>query len=364
MIKVLHIIWSTNMGGIERLVLNLWNAQLQNPDLQPALYAGQSNGTLWKEFQQTGTIYSGPFNSGHDLQPRKIKEVTQLFKQFDILHFHSFHPATAYAAVRSGRKIIYTEHGNFGFGRKETLTDRITRNLLGKFLRKHVNFITYNSSFSKTTAEARYNTEMKVNTVVYNGITISNPPQPNIDNDIADFIEGHTALACIARLTDVKRIDRLIEAIRLCEKKTSIRLVLFGTGPLENSLKSAVEKAGLNAAILFAGHRNDIHRFYPAFHAFILPSANEAFGLVVMEAYAAGRTTLVFKDGGGATELVQQCEPDMIAGNPTHLALLIDQLTISKELNNPTNTEYRKQFAASFSIGNMQEQLYKIYQRA
>lgn len=364
MIKVLHIIWSTNMGGIERLVLNLWNAQLQNPELQPALYAGQSYGTLWKEFQQTGTTHSGPFKSGHDLQPRKIKEVTQLFKQFDILHFHSFHPATAYAAVRSGRKIIYTEHGNFGFGRKETLTDKINRSLLGKFLRNYVNFITYNSSFSQITAESRYNTESKANAIVYNGITTTANQHTSIDSDIAAFIEGHTALACIARHTDVKRIDRLIETIRLCEKKTSIRLVLFGTGPLENELKSATQKAGLNSTIMFAGHRNDIQRFYPAFHAFILPSANEAFGLVVMEAYAAGRTTLVFKDGGGATELVQQCEPDMIASDPTHLALLIDQLTISKELNNSTNTEYRKKFAASFNITNMQEQLFKIYQRA
>jgi glycosyltransferase involved in cell wall biosynthesis len=363
MIKVLHIIWSTNMGGIERLVLNLWKAQLQNPQLQPALYAGQPNGTLWKEFRQSGITYSGPFSSGHDLQPQKINEVTQLFKQFDVLHFHSFHPATAYAAVRSGKKIIYTEHGNFGFGRKLTLTDKINRSLLGKFLRNYVNFITYNSSFSKTTAEARYNTATKTNAVVYNGITIAANQQKSIDSDIASFIEGHTSLACIARLTDVKRIDRLIDAIQQCEKKSRIRLVLFGTGPLDNSLKSAVEKAGLNSSILFAGHRNDIQRYYPAFDAFILPSANEAFGLVVMEAYAAGRTTLVFKDGGGAAELVSQCEADMIAANPTHLALLIDQLIDSTQLNNSNSEEHRKQFAAKFSISNLQEQLFNIYQQ-
>jgi glycosyltransferase involved in cell wall biosynthesis len=114
---------------------------------------------------------------------------------------------------------------------------------------------------------------------------------------------------------------------------------------------------------MFAGHRNDIQRYYPAFDAFILPSANEAFGLVVMEAYAAGRTTLVFKDGGGAAELVSQCESDMIAGNPTHLALLIDQLIDSTQLNNSNSEEHRKQFAAKFSISNLQEQLFNIYQQ-
>jgi glycosyltransferase involved in cell wall biosynthesis len=364
MIKVLHIIWSTNMGGIERLVLSLWQEQLRNTALQPALYAGQSNGTLWKEFQQTGTTYSGPFSSGNDFSPRKIKDVTQIFREYDILHFHSFHPATAYAAIKSGKKIIYTEHGNFGFGRKTNLTDQINRRLLGYFLRKHISFITYNSRFSKTIAETRYNTGTKSNAVVYNGINTTETAQGNIDSDIAAFIQGHTAIACIARLTDVKRIDRLIEAIQQSQKKTMLRLVLFGTGPLEQALKSAVAAGGLNEIILFAGHRTEIHRFYPAFHAFVLPSANEAFGLVVMEAYSAGRTTLVFKDGGGAAELVQQCEPDMIATDTRHLTQLIDHLTESITLNSTTNVQHRKQFAATFSIGRMQQQLLNIYQRA
>lgn len=98
-----------------------------------------------------------------DFSPTKIRKVIRVFAGYDILHFHSFHPATAYAAVKSRKKILYTEHGNFGFGRKQTLNDKVTRRLLRVFLNNNCDYITFNSGFSQETAITRYGLSGKTN---------------------------------------------------------------------------------------------------------------------------------------------------------------------------------------------------------
>lgn len=55
--RVLHIIWSTNTGGIERLVIQLWKEQQKDATLAADVYAGQPGGTLWQEFKQTGHVH-------------------------------------------------------------------------------------------------------------------------------------------------------------------------------------------------------------------------------------------------------------------------------------------------------------------
>ena len=44
--KVLHIIWSSNIGGIESVVLNLVIAQQTNGQIKPTLFAAKSDGPL------------------------------------------------------------------------------------------------------------------------------------------------------------------------------------------------------------------------------------------------------------------------------------------------------------------------------
>jgi UDP-glucose:(heptosyl)LPS alpha-1,3-glucosyltransferase len=52
--------------------------------------------------------------------------------------------------------------------------------------------------------------------------------------------------------------------------------------------------------VIFAGRREDVERYYGAADLLALPSLQEAFGNVVLEALAAGLPVLVSKDVGAA----------------------------------------------------------------
>ncbi len=46
MLKVIHVVWSSGIGGIESLVLNLCMEQKNNSQLQVALFTAKSGGLL------------------------------------------------------------------------------------------------------------------------------------------------------------------------------------------------------------------------------------------------------------------------------------------------------------------------------
>lgn len=357
-LKVLHIIWSTNTGGIERLVMQLWKSQLMDANLDVSVYAGQPGGNLWNEFERTGPVIRGLFKKGTDSSIAKVQKTKEIFKQFDILHFHSFHPATALAAILSGKPIVYTEHGNFGFGRTPSINEKITRRLLKYFLNAHCSYITFNSDFSKSTSLLRYGLKAKRSKVIYNGIPDYSTTAPP-DSDINEFINGYFTIGFIGRLAEVKRIDRLIEMARILKSKTDFRLVIIGEGPLRSALEKKAIEAGLGAAILFAGERKDVRRFYPQFDAFALTSSNEAFGLVVAEALYAGTPCYVFSDAGGPVELISHLEPGNICSSTEDMAEKIYRLSLHKSTD--TEKENRKSTAKLFSLQRMEESFKQLY---
>jgi len=104
-------------------------------------------------------------------------------------------------------------------------------------------------------------------------------------------------VACIGRLDSYKRIDWVIDAI--ASVPTS-RLFVIGTGPKLESLLAKTDKLGLLASgrVVFLGRldeRSKIHTISES-HLLVLASdsCNEAFGIVQLEAMAAGRLAVSF----------------------------------------------------------------------
>lgn len=65
------------------------------------------------------------------------------------------------------------------------------------------------------------------------------------------------------------------------------RLVIFGDGPLDSTLRSETSRLGLDRVVLFAGWRTDLGVLLPGCDVFCLPSLWETFGYVLLEAMAA-----------------------------------------------------------------------------
>lgn len=110
-------------------------------------------------------------------------------------------------------------------------------------------------------------------------------------------------LLCVARLYRRKNVNRLItDAWPLVLKKIpEARLLVAGDGLEYNRLRALVRERGLTASVEMLGHippGPSLAPLYRAADVFCLPSLQENFGIVLLEAMAAGLPIAAFNAGG------------------------------------------------------------------
>ena len=89
------------------------------------------------------------------------------------------------------------------------------------------------------------------------------------------------------------------------EKNPDSKLLLVGSGPLEDEIKKRVEKLGLKDSVLFLGQRDDINKLYSVMDVFCLPSLYEGLPVVGVEAQAAGLPT-IFSNGVSSEAIISK----------------------------------------------------------
>lgn len=136
-----------------------------------------------------------------------------------------------------------------------------------------------------------------------------------------DFVFGH-----IARLVKEKDQANLIKAFyQISEKCPRAKLIIIGTGKLDDKLKQQVDALNLSDKIIFCGFIPDAFQLMKAFDVFVLPSVEEAFGRVLLEAMVAYVPILASRIHG-IPEVVGDSGFMFEAGNVNQLAKLMQQL--------------------------------------
>lgn len=317
--KVLHLLHGYGFGGIGTIVYSLVRAQSGAPDVEPAVLYGRLSDTILEEHSETGAgLHHVKLGGGYDISPVAAYRITKIFKQVDVLHFHFFHPMYMICAMLSGTPTVYTFHGNFGLNRKTTIKDHIKRIFLKYFVRLFVDFVTYNSNFTRTQAENMYSISNTDTAVVYNGLNIdriSGDPS-NLPDDIQANYHGKYVVGACGRLVQTKRIDRLIDAFaKFQEDKPDAALLIVGDGILREPLQAQITALGLADHAHIAGFQSNVFDYEAIFDVWVVPSCGEAFGLVALEALAMGKPAIVCDDGGGLVEIIDGCTPADIASS-------------------------------------------------
>lgn len=95
----------------------------------------------------------------------------------------------------------------------------------------------------------------------------------------------------VGRLVEHKRVDMLISAFsKLGHQFPDVRLKIIGTGHLAEQLKEYGDRLGLREKIEFAGQVDEVEleKAYKESSVFVLPSKQEGFGIVILEAMSYG----------------------------------------------------------------------------
>ncbi|MBU1330277.1 MAG: glycosyltransferase [Gammaproteobacteria bacterium] len=111
-------------------------------------------------------------------------------------------------------------------------------------------------------------------------------------------------------------------------------LAIMGQGRLEAELRQLAQRLGVDESVRFLGQVAGGRRYFKAFDVFALTSDHEPFGMVLLEAMAAG-VPVICSDCGGGREVVDGVGQVFPFGMHTSLAGLISQsaATSSAELS-------------------------------
>jgi len=172
-------------------------------------------------------------------------------------------------------------------------------------------------------------------------------------------------LLFVGRLRYYKGLDTLIRAL----PEIPARLAVVGVGPMEAEWKALAEANGVSDRIAWLGEAPDadLPALYHLADLFILPASHssEAFGLVQVEAMAAG-VPVVCTELGTGTSYVNQ---DGVTGrvvpprDPAALAAVISELLADPAKRAAMSTAARARVEAEFEQSVMVERVLTTYQK-
>lgn len=164
----------------------------------------------------------------------------------------------------------------------------------------------------------------------------------------------------IGRLIGDKAVDVFLEALA---KVRDARALIVGAGPEERALKEQSLRLGMSDRVQFLGARSDVPALLHTADALVLPSYREGFGLVAIEARAAG-LPVILSDFPASTEVIEDGIQGIIVPRGDVDALAEALRSLSEDVN-----RYRRLAIAApkglerFSIERHIDELIAVAQR-
>ena len=130
-------------------------------------------------------------------------------------------------------------------------------------------------------------------------------------------LENSFLLLQVGHFKPEKNQEISVRAINLLiDKIPGIRLVFVGEGALADEIKRLAERLGVKENVVFAGRVSDeqLPDYYDACDFALFPAERQSWGLVVLEALAAGKLSVVSSDCGVSEVLIEKnigfiCDP-------------------------------------------------------
>jgi glycosyltransferase involved in cell wall biosynthesis len=150
-----------------------------------------------------------------------------------------------------------------------------------------------------------------------------------------------TELISVANLWKLKGIDYTLRALAELDRRgmRDWRYTIVGDGPERRALETLARESGLSGRVSFRGaldHRQALEAIAQS-DIFVLPSWNEAFGLVYLEAMACGKPVIGCR-GQGAQDLLAEArtgllvEPKDVSSLAAALACLLRDPALGREM--------------------------------
>lgn len=259
---------------------------------------------------------------GFPLDPDFVEEINKMCRSFvyqvfqtedfigafDVIHAHDWLTANAMIWIKQGRgrKTVLTLHSTeYGRSGNRFLDGRSRR------VRNQERAATYwadrvvavSLSLKKEIMWMYETPEWKISTI-YNGVNVHDydgwvsPGEVKARYGIGPM---DPTILFSGRVVYQKGPDVLVEAIPFIVRyHPSAKFIFAGDGEMRQSIEGRVHQLRVAHATRFLGfkHGSELADLYKACDAVCVPSRNEPFGIIVLEAWSAGKPVVVSRNGG------------------------------------------------------------------
>ena len=288
-------------GGVESVIMNYYR-HLDHSKVQFDFICDEDSTRIpYDEIKKLGgRVFLVP---KYQNLPKYLKALEKLFKenQYRIIHsnINTLSVFPLYAAKKAGVPIRIS-HSHSTSNPKEWKRNLI-KNILRPFSKRYAT-----DYFACSELAGRYlfgnkafdQGEVKI---IHNAIDIDKfkfdeVARKKLRKELG-IKDSTVVIGHVGRFVQQKNHTFLVDVFREYHKKNpDSKLLLVGSGPLEDEIKKKVERLGLGDSVLFLGQRDDINKLYSLMDIFCLPSLYEGLPVVGVESQAAG-LSIIFSNG-------------------------------------------------------------------
>ena len=320
--NIIHIIGTLNIGGIQKYVIQLSQSPLLNHYKHKILTTIFFEGNFRSEYEINNiNLEHLPFT----YLPKKYipYRIDKLFRylfsrlysirmwyylvksETDIIHshIHSHIISQILASILSGRRIIWTIHGEYSLGKLTIWTIRILDSILPNTKCK---IIADSKSALWSTLPYTRNNSYPDN-IIPTGIDLE-PYSQKYDKSFIrkknNITEDTILIGSSGRIVWQKGYGQLLSLLEDYDfNKKKLHFLIAGDGNLRNKYIEYIEMQHLEDKITFIGNISNIPEFLSALDIYIQPSLTEGFPLSVLEAMATG-LPIICSDAGGMKDMI------------------------------------------------------------
>ena len=177
----------------------------------------------------------------------------------------------------------------------------------------------------------------------------------------ADRYDG--LLVHISNFRPVKRLDAVLDVFRRVHARNRVKLLLVGDGPERGRAAQIAAEFGVADDVEILGEQIDVRQVLSIGDVFLLPSAQESFGLAAAEAMACG-TPVVASRVGGLPEVIEHGQtgflhaPEDLEGMAASALALLDDPALRQRITRAARAAVVENFCED-RIVPMYERLYE-----
>jgi glycosyltransferase involved in cell wall biosynthesis len=302
------------------------------------------------------------------LDPRSYVPLRRLTQSMgiNVIHVHAsrdtWRAMLLAGVLRASAVLLYTKHSG-------TPPVSMKMDPLHRLLVRRLDAVVANSHYIRENTLETYPIDPSKVRVIHYGLgeeAVGDPKRAQQIRRRLGIEADDVVVGMVASLSEGKRQDLLILAAkRVSEVRPECRFLIVGVpGQIgyANRIRDMIKTLGLEKQIIMPGFMEDIPSLMLALDLFVLPSNNEAFGIVLLEAMANSRA-IVGSRSGAIPEIVRHGETGLLfdTGDPDSLAEAILRLLRSPEERVEMGRQGRKRFEERFRLEREVDDTERLY---